>query len=68
MRTSDVLENAVMTRDSGAVTDLSCPFAHISLSANWMSASGHVGEDAKLFEAVTAVGMDLCPELGPTYW
>jgi phosphoribosylformylglycinamidine synthase len=29
-----------------------------------MSASGHVGEDAKLFEAVTAVGMDLCPELG----
>ena len=38
--------------------------AHISLSANWMSASGHVGEDAKLFEAVTAVGMDLCPELG----
>ncbi|WXU00746.1 MAG: Phosphoribosylformylglycinamidine synthase [Catillopecten margaritatus gill symbiont] len=39
---------------------------HISLSANWMSASGHKGEDAKLFEAVRAVGMDLCPELGLT--
>ncbi|CAB5496514.1 Phosphoribosylformylglycinamidine synthase, synthetase subunit (EC / Phosphoribosylformylglycinamidine synthase, glutamine amidotransferase subunit (EC [Bathymodiolus thermophilus thioautotrophic gill symbiont] len=39
---------------------------HISLSANWMSASGHTGEDAKLFEAVRAVGMDLCPELGLT--
>ncbi len=38
----------------------------ISLSANWMSASGHIGEDAKLFEAVKAVGMDLCPELGLT--
>lgn len=39
---------------------------HISLSANWMSASGHLGEDAKLFEAVKAVGMDLCPALGLT--
>ncbi len=39
---------------------------HISLSANWMSASGHIGEDAKLFEAVKAIGMDLCPELGLT--
>ncbi|SMN10894.1 Phosphoribosylformylglycinamidine synthase, synthetase subunit / Phosphoribosylformylglycinamidine synthase, glutamine amidotransferase subunit [uncultured Candidatus Thioglobus sp.] len=39
---------------------------HISLSANWMSASGHMGEDAKLFAAVKAVGMDLCPELGLT--
>ena len=38
----------------------------ISLSANWMSASGHTGEDAKLFEAVKAIGMDLCPELGLT--
>ncbi|HAE04795.1 MAG TPA: phosphoribosylformylglycinamidine synthase, partial [Gammaproteobacteria bacterium] len=39
---------------------------HISLSANWMSASGHPGEDAKLFAAVKSVGMDLCPELGLT--
>jgi phosphoribosylformylglycinamidine synthase len=46
----------------GYVQDIS----HISLSANWMSASGHFGEDAKLFEAVKAVGMGLCPELGLT--
>jgi len=39
---------------------------HISLSANWMSASGHPGEDVKLFQAVEAVGMELCPELGLT--
>lgn len=39
---------------------------HISLSANWMSASGHKGEDAKLFEAVKTVGMELCPALGLT--
>ena len=38
----------------------------ISLSANWMAASGHPGEDAKLFDAVEAVGMELCPELGLT--
>src|SRR5690606_12538120 len=34
------------------------------LSANWMAAAGHPGEDAKLFDAVHAVGMELCPELG----
>ena len=39
---------------------------HISLSANWMSPSGHKGEDVKLFSAVKAVGEDLCPELGLT--
>jgi len=38
----------------------------IKLSANWMCASGHPGEDAKLYEAVKAVGMELCPELGIT--
>jgi phosphoribosylformylglycinamidine synthase len=38
----------------------------IKLSANWMSASGHPGEDAGLYEAVQAVGMELCPELGLT--
>jgi phosphoribosylformylglycinamidine synthase len=35
----------------------------IKLSANWMAAAGHPGEDAKLFDAVKAVGMDLCPAL-----
>ena len=36
----------------------------IKLSANWMSAASHEGEGAKLYEAVHAVGMDLCPALG----
>lgn len=36
----------------------------IKLSANWMAAAGHPGEDAGLYEAVKAVGMELCPALG----
>ncbi|WP_417775394.1 phosphoribosylformylglycinamidine synthase [Stutzerimonas xanthomarina] len=38
----------------------------IKLSANWMAAAGHPGEDARLFDTVKAVGMELCPELGIT--
>jgi phosphoribosylformylglycinamidine synthase len=38
----------------------------IKLSANWMSAAGHPGEDARLYDAVEAVGMQLCPALGIT--
>ncbi len=36
----------------------------IKLSANWMAAAGHPGEDARLYDTVEAVGMALCPELG----
>ncbi len=36
----------------------------IKLSANWMAAAGHDGEDAALFDTVEAVGRALCPELG----
>jgi len=36
----------------------------IRLSANWMAACGAEGEDAGLYEAVEAIGMQLCPELG----
>jgi phosphoribosylformylglycinamidine synthase len=36
----------------------------IVLSANWMAPAGHPGEDAGLYEAVKAVGMELCPQLG----
>lgn len=36
----------------------------VRLSANWMAPAGHVGEDARLFDAVEAVGLDLCPALG----
>ncbi len=38
----------------------------IKLSANWMAATGHPGEDAGLYEAVRAVGEELCPALGLT--
>ncbi|WP_027330739.1 phosphoribosylformylglycinamidine synthase [Marinimicrobium agarilyticum] len=38
----------------------------IKLSANWMCAAGHKGEDEKLYRTVEAVGMELCPALGIT--
>ncbi len=38
----------------------------VKLSANWMCAAGHPGEDEKLYQTVKAVGMELCPELGLT--
>ncbi|WP_447928016.1 phosphoribosylformylglycinamidine synthase [Vreelandella sp. EE27] len=36
----------------------------IKLSANWMSAADRPGENQALFDAVYAVGMELCPQLG----
>jgi phosphoribosylformylglycinamidine synthase len=38
----------------------------IKLSANWMAACGEPGQDAALYAAVEAVGMELCPALGIT--
>ena len=50
-----------------AITNLaSAPVAalnEIKLSANWMAAVSHPGEDAALFDAVRTVGMQLCPQL-----
>ncbi|WP_019615888.1 phosphoribosylformylglycinamidine synthase [Psychromonas ossibalaenae] len=50
-----------------SITNIACSdigdFKRIKLSANWMSATGHPGEDAGLYEAVKAVGEELCPEL-----
>ncbi len=50
-----------------AITNLcAAPVASLSrikLSANWMAAAGHDGEDARLFDAVRALGLELCPEL-----
>ncbi|NVK29380.1 MAG: phosphoribosylformylglycinamidine synthase [Gammaproteobacteria bacterium] len=37
--------------------------SQVSLSANWMAAVGHAGEDKALYDAVQAVGMELCPAL-----
>ncbi len=39
---------------------------NVKLSANWMCAAGHPGEDDKLYQTVKAVGMELCPALGLT--
>lgn len=36
----------------------------VKLSANWMAAAGHPGEDARLYDTVRAVGLELCPQLG----
>jgi phosphoribosylformylglycinamidine synthase len=36
----------------------------VKLSANWMAAAGAPGEDARLCDAVKAVGVELCPALG----
>jgi phosphoribosylformylglycinamidine synthase len=36
----------------------------IKLSANWMAAADHPGEDAALFDTVRAVALELCPALG----
>lgn len=38
----------------------------VKLSANWMVAAGHPGEDAGLYQAVKAIGEELCPALGLT--
>ena len=36
----------------------------VKLSANWMAAAGHPGEDACLYDTVKAVGMEICADLG----
>ena len=51
---------AVMNLAAAAVADIS----DIRLSANWMAAAGHPGEDAALFDTVRAVAKELCPQLG----
>lgn len=47
-----------------AAADILGGLERIRLSANWMAASNHPGEGATLYEAVEAIGMQLCPELG----
>jgi phosphoribosylformylglycinamidine synthase len=36
----------------------------VKLSANWMAAAGHPGEDAALYDTVRAVALELAPRLG----
>ena len=51
-----------------SITNILCSdvrkISDLKLSANWMAACGTEGEDAKLYEAVKAVGLELCPALG----
>jgi len=47
-----------------AAADIIDGLERIRLSANWMAASSHPGEAAALYEAVEAIGVDLCPKLG----
>ncbi len=51
-----------------AITNLAAaPVAAIGdvkLSANWMAAAGHAGEDAALYDTVRSVALELCPALG----
>lgn len=53
-----------------AITNIAATYigkiSNIKLSANWMCAAGHPGEDEKLYRTVEAVGMELCPQLGIT--
>lgn len=45
-------------------SDVQGGLSRVRLSANWMAAGNHEGEGAALYEAVEAIGMDLCPKLG----
>ena len=50
-----------------AITNLAAApvssLAEVKLSANWMAAASFNGEDALLYDAVQAIGMELCPDL-----
>ncbi len=50
----------VLNMAGAAIGDL----GQIKLSANWMCAAGTEGEDARLYDAVRALGGEFCPALG----
>ncbi|MEY4588103.1 MAG: hypothetical protein RL497_179 [Pseudomonadota bacterium] len=58
MAVGEALTNIAATR-IGKLSD-------VKLSANWMCAAGHRGEDEKLYRTVEAIGLELCPALGIT--
>ena len=51
---------AITNIAAASIADLS----KVRLSANWMAAAGHPGEDANLYDTVKAVGDELCREIG----
>ena len=56
MAVGEALMNIAAARTTG--------LDRVVLSANWMAAAGQPGQDQALFEAVQAVGLELCPALG----
>ncbi|CAO1613615.1 unnamed protein product [Parajaminaea phylloscopi] len=56
MAVGEALTNLI----AASVADLE----RVKLSANWMCAASYSDEGARLYEAVQAIGMDLCPKLG----
>jgi phosphoribosylformylglycinamidine synthase len=63
----DAAASARMAVAEALTNVASAPIAKLSdvkLSANWMAPAGHPGEDARLYDAVRAVGAELCPALG----
>jgi phosphoribosylformylglycinamidine synthase len=53
----------VITNLAGAAMET---LSDIKLSANWMAAAAEPGQNEALYDAVYAVGMELCPALGLT--
>jgi phosphoribosylformylglycinamidine synthase len=51
---------AITNLAAAGVRDLS----DVKLSANWMAAAGHPGEDAALYDTVRAVALEFCVALG----
>ncbi len=53
-----------------AITNIAAAYIYhlsdVKLSANWMAACGHKGEDARLYEMVKTIGMEFCPQLDLT--
>ena len=57
MAVAEVLMNLAAASLAGSLSRVCC-------SANWMAATSHPGEGAALYEAVTAIVTELCPQLG----
>ncbi len=54
-----VIAEALTNLMAAPVEDLK----QVKLSANWMAACGHPGEDAALYDTVQAIALELCPQL-----
>jgi phosphoribosylformylglycinamidine synthase len=54
------IAEALMNLVAANISDIE----HVRISANWMAAADHPGDGAGLYEAVQAVGLEVCPSLG----